>query len=309
MRVVGLAVVLLFAATSVAQPRDVQKADALFREGRSALKAGDLDTACPKLEESYRLDPAAGAAVSLGDCFEKQGKIGSALLAYRSARTLLTAEDPRLTPVNLHIAALEKRAPKLTIALAPDAPEGTIVTRDGKVVQPSALGTSMHLNPGEVNVVVSAPGREDVRHRFTLVEGELRELVAIPGELSDGASSAAANHASAGRPVSTGLILVGIGVAGVGTGMAAALMADSKQSIVDDNCDANKVCNQEGFDAAESGKTLTTISYIGWGVGLAGLAAGGYLLLFREAREEPRTSVSAMAHSDGGAVALRGRFW
>ena len=101
--VLALGVVLLVGAAS-AQPRDVTRADALFREGRALMKKGDYATACPKLEESYRLDPAAGTGINLGDCFEKQGKVASALLAYQAARALLQPGDPRIGPVEKEIS-------------------------------------------------------------------------------------------------------------------------------------------------------------------------------------------------------------
>ncbi|MEZ4227004.1 MAG: hypothetical protein R3B13_39055 [Polyangiaceae bacterium] len=149
---------LLLAPPASSAPGGAARADALFREARTTMKAGDYDAACPKLEESYRLDPAAGTAVNLGDCFDKQGKVGSALLAYRAARDLLQPGDPRISPVAQQIAVLERRAPKLTITLAPEAPEGMTVLRNGRKVELAELGKALPLNPGDVVLEVSAPG-------------------------------------------------------------------------------------------------------------------------------------------------------
>ncbi len=162
----------LLAGVAHAQPRDVAKADALFKEGRALMKNGDYETACPKLEESYRLDPAAGTGINLGDCFEKRGKVASALIAYQAARALLQPGDPRIGPVDREIAALEKRTPRLTIKLARGAPEGTTVKRDGREVGADSLGLAVPVNPGEHWVTVIAPRRRDGRTRVHIAEAQ-----------------------------------------------------------------------------------------------------------------------------------------
>jgi tetratricopeptide (TPR) repeat protein len=178
--VLALGVVLLVGAAS-AQPRDVTRADALFREGRALMKKGDYATACPKLEESYRLDPAAGTGINLGDCFEKQGKVASALLAYQAARALLQPGDPRIGPVEKEISALDKRAPRLTIKLAAGVPDGTTVKRDGREVEAAKLGVPVAVNPGKYKIVVSAPGRESARYGVTVADGDERVVLGEVG--------------------------------------------------------------------------------------------------------------------------------
>ena len=53
------------------QASDVARADLAFREGRALLTEGNYDAACPKLEESQRLDPALGTLVNLAVCYEE----------------------------------------------------------------------------------------------------------------------------------------------------------------------------------------------------------------------------------------------
>ena len=227
----------LSVGTVGAQSRDAAKADALFREGRALLMKGEYETACPKLEESYRLDPAPGAGINLGDCFEKVGKVASALLAYQAAFGLLRASDPRVAPVKQEITALEKRVPRLTIKLAPGAPEGTKVKRDGRFLEPDKLGTSMVVNPGKHTLVVSAPGRDHRSYHPELGEGDTRELVVAIGEetsASRGSAMAATGGEHRGKAAAdgallsgsapgsaqrtAGYLLTGLGVAGIATG-------------------------------------------------------------------------------------------
>lgn len=312
----ALAVVLLAGVTH-AQPAGVVKADALFKEGRALMKSGDFETACPKLEESYRLDPAPGTGINLGDCFEKQGKVASALLAYQAARALLKAGDPRIGPVEKEIAALDKRAPRLTIKLAPGAPDGTTVKRDGREVEASKLGVPVAVNPGKVKVVVSAPGREQAVFRVTLVAGKSRELEVGPGEMiveqpmapapSDRTRGQRRERTTESSPT-LGYVLLGIGGAGAITGAIFGVMTNAKMDEVDEQCDG-KVCSQEGLDAANDGRKYQTLSRVGFGAAIAGcLAAGTYFLFFTGASEGTEAEVGAAATPSFGTVSVRGKF-
>lgn len=308
----------LLAGVAHAQPRDVAKADALFKEGRALMKNGDYGTACPKLEESYRLDPAAGTGINLGDCFERQGKIASALLAYQAARLLLKPGDPRIGPVEKEIASLDKRAPRLTIKLARGAPEGTTVKRDGREVEASKLGVPVVVNPGKYQITVAAPGRETAVFRVTLAEGRSRALEVGPAEAtgegpeSDSAPINTRNRRTAPSTNSSsptlGYVFLGIGGAGVIAGAIFGVMMNAKMGEVEDNCDG-KVCNQDGVNAAEKGKTLKNLSILGYGVGAAGgLAATVYFLGFDGPSDETDAAVGAAATPGAGSIVLKGRF-
>ncbi|GMV19759.1 MAG: hypothetical protein AMXMBFR56_79830 [Polyangiaceae bacterium] len=252
----ALALVLL-TGVAQAQPADVAKADTLFKEGRALMKSGNFETACPKLEESYRLDPAAGTGINLGDCFEKQGKVASALLAYQAARALLKPGDPRIGPVEKEIAALNKRTPRLTIKLAPGAPEGTTVTRDGREVEASKLGVPVAVNPGKLKVVVSAPRREQAVFRVTLAEGTSRALEVGPGEETSGllptgrAPSARSRSGPQSNETTDGSSQRTAGWITVGIGAAAGLLGGgyflAKALSVPDECttDCNALNDEE----------------------------------------------------------------
>ncbi len=289
----ALALVLL-TGVAQAQPADVAKADTLFKEGRALMKSGNFETACPKLEESYRLDPAAGTGINLGDCFEKQGKVASALLAYQAARALLKPGDPRIGPVEKEIAALNKRTPRLTIKLAPGAPEGTTVTRDGREVEASKLGVPVAVNPGKFKVVVSAPGRDASVFRVSLVEGKNRELEVGPGEDSgQPASSSAAGARDEARETETpgrvppdeaapgssqqtwGYVLAGVGIVGIALGGYFWAKFESGKSDLKTASDADFRRDKPGVD-----KDGHWAAYLGVG---GAVVLGGGVVLFMTA--------------------------
>lgn len=298
--------VVLFAGVAQAQPADVAKADALFKEGRALMKSGNYETACPKLEESYRLDPAAGTGINLGDCFEKQGKVASALLAYQAARALLKPGDPRVGPVDKEIAALDMRAPRLTIKLAPGAPEGTTVKRDGREVVPA---TPTVVNPGKHVVVVSAPGLADARYAVRVVDAESRVLTLDVGasagqdapteqnkDTGRARKAAKGEERSSGSTKDVGYLLGGIGLVGVLVAVPSYLYVSQKAAD-----------SRDGVEGArEDGRAAAPLFYAAAGIAVVGIGLGGYLVL--ASSDESDTGVAIQALPGRASVALRTRF-
>lgn len=316
----GIFALVVMSSNAFAQTPDVAKADALFREGRAAMKAGDLQTACPKLEESYRLDPTAGSAVNLGDCFDKQGKVASALLAYRAARKLLKPNDPRIAPVEQQTADLEKRAPRLTITLAPDAPEGITVTRDGRPVDFADFSKALPVNPGEVLVVVSAPGRVDRKFTVLLGQGARRELVvdagpplardnppteASPavGPRGGGAPGAPSDDGSTQR--TAGFV---VGAAGIVTlGVAAVFWRQAQSKYSDARCSSSE-CPPS--DLADEGDAKTRDATIAGVLGGLALAGGVVLVLTSPSgdRSAARLGIGPRVMLGGAGAQIGGRW-
>ena len=115
--------------------------------------------------------------------------------------------------------------------------------------------------------------------------------------LSSSSSSSTPDGASPPGPVeepSTGLRTAGFIAGGVGFaglvvfGVTAGLLADYNATVVK-SCDANKTCNQAGFDAAEAGKTLGPVNAAGLVVGALGLGIGVTLLVLSPS---PKSSTS-----------------
>src|SRR5678816_498104 len=71
-----------FGAPTLAQERDPAGAQALFDQARELTRQGRFAEACPKLQESNRLDPGIGTQFHLADCYEQSGRIASAWAAF-----------------------------------------------------------------------------------------------------------------------------------------------------------------------------------------------------------------------------------
>ena len=77
----GLLVSLALAAGTLcrqASAADPATATMLFNEGRRLVSAGHYPEACPKFEESERLDPGIGTQFNLADCYQHIDRFASA---------------------------------------------------------------------------------------------------------------------------------------------------------------------------------------------------------------------------------------
>jgi hypothetical protein len=286
---------------SFAQERDATAAEALFREGRDAATGGDYKRACEKFRESNRLDPAPGTVLNIADCEEKLGRIATAWTLFREVTERVPESDERHQVAAKRATALEPRLPKLSLKLAPGAPEGTRVLRDGVELKSASLESALPVDPGKHVISVQAPGHAPSESTITIAEGENKtETVAIGPASAEpkGEHGEITTDDKSGRRT-IGYVLGGIGIVGVGVGAVTGIMVLGKKKTADDNC-PNKRCNQEGFDAAEDGKKLGTISGISFAVGALGLAGGAYFLLTSGSKEKPTTALAF----DGRQVSL-----
>jgi len=177
-----LLMAVLWAGSAGAQRGDAAAAEQLFAAGREAFERRDFASACPKFEESQRLDPAAGTLINLAACYEKLGRLASAWETWRGALQVLTPSDERRPAVERLAEAMEKRVPRLFIELAPGAPAGTRVARDSVDLGAASLGVGLPVDPGRHLVIVTAPGRLERRYDVEVGEGKVHKLVVEPGE-------------------------------------------------------------------------------------------------------------------------------
>lgn len=163
---------------AASEPRS--EGERLFVEGRALMLEGRFDEACPKLEESQRVDPHTGTLLNVGACHEKQGKVATAWAEFQRALTAARAEGQadRERLADERIAALAPRVPWLSIAITEPPPE-LEVTLDGARIDPVAWGKDMPVDPGRHVVRAVAPGRSPMETTIELREGERRTVAAV----------------------------------------------------------------------------------------------------------------------------------
>src|SRR5258706_13281377 len=148
-----LAEALFFSVRAHAQSpnSDLPLAQALFEEGRTLMLAHRYDEACPKFEESRRIDPASGALLNLALCHEKQGKTATAWAEYNDV-VASTRREGNVEPQQIaaqRIRDLEPRLCRLSIvsSILP-VPSALAVAVDGVELRSATWGTAIPGDPG-----------------------------------------------------------------------------------------------------------------------------------------------------------------
>jgi hypothetical protein len=265
----------------------VEDAQALFESGVRDMLAGNLETGCPALARSQELQPMPGTLFTLAECEARWGKSTAALAHYEQFVAALTRMDPkarakheeRRVVAARQIEALRLSSPSLTIMVPPAAPAGTEVTLDGKPMDRAWLQVALRVDPGDHVLTISAPGHEPRSTSESLAEGQSRTIT-----LELGRSTARAAPPPPPEPAPTpaayawGGVVGGVGLAAVVVGAITGGLALGKRATVDEHC-TDRLCDQQGLDAAGSGKTLGDVSTATLVIGGAALVTGVVLLV------------------------------
>ncbi|MEO8877020.1 MAG: hypothetical protein ABI461_15615, partial [Polyangiaceae bacterium] len=163
-----------------ADPNDAARAQRLFDDAVSLLKQRNFAEACPKLAESFALDPAGGTSVDLAFCWESEGRLASALEANRSALRIADADgrDDRKAAASANIARLEKAVGHIHVS-APEAlwrTEGWQVLLDARALTPDDTEKMLAVDSGSHVVTVSAPNKKTFARSIAVTDGSTAEL-------------------------------------------------------------------------------------------------------------------------------------
>jgi len=305
-------------------------AQALFDEGRTLMGAGKLAEACPKLEESNRLDPSIGAQFNLAACYERAGKTASAWAMYLevAAATKKLGESDREKVARERAQALEPTLAKLSIVVPEqNRVEGMQIKRDNVEVGRAVWGMSAPVDPGDIVVTASAPGKKPWTGQVSVEAGGSAQIevppledgppepaagapgaAAAPGA-TEGGPAAADTGAEASRPIPTSVYITA-GLTGALTigAVVTGIMALSKRSDFNAINDAShsEAEKQEAHDDAVSMGVINTVL-----TGAAVVGAGVTAVLFFTRPEQPpperaRAWVGPWATASGGGLVVGG---
>jgi hypothetical protein len=311
-----------YAQLTTPQHGDREAAEALFRAGRASARAGDYQGACRRFTESFRLDPAMGTLINLGDCEEKLGHWVRALANYRQAERELSPGDERLPPLHERIAALDEKIPTLVVRIHAPLPVGARVSKDGAEFGASALDLPLKVDPGMHEIQVLVPGEPSKSLHIEVHEGESREVWLDTDRASVTPAAQAppvsvvrkpdVASASDSSPTARrwGWISLATGSVALATGAVTGILAIHASNVVKSECDARHACSQAGLDANAAGPTYTTISTVAFGLAAAAGGVGTYLLIKNPSGGPSAggTQLSASITSREGALFVRGEF-
>ncbi|HET9932059.1 MAG TPA: hypothetical protein VFQ35_15255 [Polyangiaceae bacterium] len=313
----------LLAMTQVAAAQSragTSPAQALFDEAKALMQAGRAEEACPKLEESQRLEAGSGTLLNLGLCYEQTGRLASAWSTYIASEQAARARGKvdRAAAAHERAEALAPQLSRLTIEVPLDArPSGFRIERDGVELDATQWNAAIPLDGGSHSVRASAPGFHEWRESIVVPEKNGLLTLRVPA-LTPIASPPPTSAPRAEPPRVklsnsdpsalppqrvAALVAGGVGVAGVAVGAIYGLRAISKKQQADETC-TDGVCTtpggvRAGKDAHAAGNVATVASVIG----VLGLA-GGAVLWFTT----PHTERSTRVGLGFGSVQLEGRF-
>ena len=328
----------LYAGSAAAQASasDKAAAEALFDQGVRLMKQNGFAEACPKLEESNRIDPAVGTLLYLGECYERVGKTASAWATFREAASLATTSNQpdRARTATTRAQELEPKLSRLSIELAPEVGriQGVVVKRGTQRIEPSLYGTALPVDPGEYRVEVSAPGYETWTTPITVAAGG-NASVRVPGLVKAAespttpvapapsgaapaapvpASSPPASDSASSGSLSTqqilGLVVGGVGVVGAGLGSYFGVRAISRNSEAEDECSSNNLCSQKGLNLTDDARSDANFSNIAFVAGGVLLTTGVVLYLTGGPSERERVTLVPLVAPNLAAASLVGRF-
>lgn len=320
---------------------DKAAAEALFDEALELMANKRYAEACPKLEESQRIDAGIGTLLYLAECYEKTGRTASAWATFREAASAASAaqQADRARQGRTRADRLEPILSKLTIRVAPENKSipSFQITRSGETVQTPLFDTAVPVDPGQLVIEATAPGYETFTKTVSVPGNGGRAEILVPALVPLAGTTAPttpAETAATAAPVSSaqsqdaqgstvmtdtgtddgavmstvGIVMMGVGAAGVVAGTIFGIDAIQTNSDAKDICGDDTTCpSQQGEDLSEEARKSATYSTIGFAGGAAFLAVGAALYLTApDGSEAGRVRLSPVA--GGAQFSFSGRF-
>jgi hypothetical protein len=297
-------------------------------QGIQLAQKDDCAGAIPLLERAEALFHAPTILGSLGECQVKVGRIveGTENLNRVAREQLAETAPPAFIQAQerarqVLAEALPKIA-RLTIVVAPEGVVDLQVTVSGAPVSNALIGAARPTDPGEREVVASAPGYVTAKATVTLTEGgsETVQLTLEPdpnaqtlAAASSTSPQSSATGASGGTSTQRILGYTGLGLGGalLIAGGVTGFMAFSKEKSLEESCPAKDQCDPTFEDDLESANSLATMSTV-FSIAGAAIGAGGVVLILTDTSpggdkaEGARPSLAAVVGPS--SLALRGAF-
>lgn len=191
-RITLLALPALLLLPRVTRASDPAAAEQLYDEAKRLIASGHYAEACPKLEQSQKLDAGLGTQFHLADCWQHQGRTASAWALFREVASEARAggQTGRARVAKDRADALEPFLSKLAIApgIASTIP-GLVIRRDGAEVPRESWGSPVPVDPGTHDVGATAPDKQTWRASVD-VEGQGKVVTIDVPLLADAAPTA-----------------------------------------------------------------------------------------------------------------------
>lgn len=308
-------------APSSSAARDPAAAEVLFRAGRDLLPQGKLEDAFDKFEESYRLDPTAGALLNLGECRNRQGRTASAWAFYQQAATLAEVQGKP----DIYEAAsqrqreLEPELSYLTIRV-PHAVPGLQVKRDAAMVGAAQFDVALPMDPGRHIIAAEAPGYESIQFAVVIHAKRDRQTISIPtlkekpiaqvASVAPRPAPAPVAASPASSPSPWPWLFAGVGGASLAVGTVSGLLAVHENNYAKDHCPTHVDCSRDVLQAQGRRNTEATVAWITLPLGAAalGTAVTWWLLAPHASTNGDTVSFGTFTNGHETTCWMRGQF-
>jgi hypothetical protein len=291
---------------------DRARAAQLFVDGKKLMEDGKYADACPKLEESQRLDPGDGTLLRLAWCDEMLGKLATSWALFREglASAKKAGNEARIKFATEHIAAIEPKLSKVTIQVSPGAAvEGLEVRWDGKSLSKSEWNSEFPVDPGDHTLSAAAPGRQTWTTTIGVGANADRRAVEIPQLTSSnttGSTDASPTMAEKKTPTMV-YVLAGTGIVLIGATVLARVEVGSAHDDRRAQCltEVAPSCDDVGTGKIRAWEAVSFVTG-----GLAAVSLGAALYLYVSAPKEstaPTTGYVRVGPTVGG-IQIQGAF-
>jgi hypothetical protein len=162
-RTLQIAVASLLLLPGVARAGDPATAESLFDEGKLLMRQGRYVEACPKFEESQKIDAGLGTKFQLANCWQQLGRTASAWGLFREVESEARAlgQVGRERVAHDRAVALVPWLSKIAISShGAGAGVAVLIRRDGVEVGREQWDTPLPVDPGKHVVTAIAPNKQ-----------------------------------------------------------------------------------------------------------------------------------------------------
>jgi hypothetical protein len=316
-----------------ADPAVTQATDRFFA-GQKLYGEGNYEQALAEFRASYAAAPSPNSRLYVARCLRQLGRNAAAYDEY--AAVIVEAADRATSDTKYAAtqkaaaeerAALKDKVAALSVEMPADA-AGASMRVGAEEIPPARWQQELTVDAGKVTVRVEAPGRKTFEQEISIVGGEKKrvsvELPTAQGSTDPPVKEAPPPSASKLPLLPMAYASAGVGVVGFALFGIFGLTAASKYDDLDQKCAAR--CGPAYQDEVDAGRRDTTISNVGFALGVIGLAGGATLFVMdRMSRKAPSGggdppstssqgssmslgSLSISAHPAAPGVTLRGTF-
>ncbi len=289
-RLITLALASALAVSSVTTATLASDAVAqkLFDDAKALMAAKNFAEACPKLEQSQRIETSEGTLFALGFCHESNGQLASAWLDYKDglASSKKSGNAHRVDLATQGIARIEPRLSTLTVKLPLNAASG-VVTLDGK---PFVASSAVPVDGGAHTLRVTADGKKPYETSVQVGLEKDAKTVTVPtlGDMPTALDVATPDDEKKAPTMAYVLVAGGavFTLGAIGGRIAAVAAMDQRRS----DClqQLATACDDTGKSRVRTWETLSWVS-----AGLALASFGGAIYLYTTASKKEQAAPAA----------------